>query len=384
MLRSLSRFSGSSKSRLFWTRPGDAVGRRCAPALQPPLALVRACSAVVQMESSYSERNPIVWNISWAAVMVAVLGGGALMPSPLSAHCEKPSTKPVSQLTPSSVAKEDLETVVEQHNVDDLPVFTSEEVALRDGSHGRPVWMSYGGIVYDVTEFIANHPGGSEKIVQAAGSAIEPFWYLYRQHFNSDLPMRLMERMAVGILREEDQNDIDEQMLVLEQDDPYAREPARNKLLRVHSDAPMNAEVPTQVLSEHYITPNDLFYIRNHHPVPYLTEKQVHDFRLKVDLSGFNGDLGVVSFSLEELKQMPRTELVVTLQCSGNRRGGFNAFQRTSGTPWGKCSYEIVVTFGALFSHIGFLVLFAHRKNPIQVKVLCQPLNLPGCGCETC
>ena len=30
--------------------------------------------------------------------------------------------------------------------------------------------MSYGGIVYDVTDFIHNHPGGSERIMLAAGS----------------------------------------------------------------------------------------------------------------------------------------------------------------------------------------------------------------------
>jgi sulfite oxidase len=268
--------------------------------------------------------------------MVVLLGGAVISPQQRPTLCDASVAASGAKFTPASVAKEDLESMVEQHNVDELPVLTSEEVALRDGSNGSPVWMSYGGIVYDVTQFIANHPGGSDKIIQAAGSAIEPFWYIYRQHYNSDLPMRLMEHMAVGRLRDEDQQDIDEQMLVLEQDDPYAREPARNKLLRVHSDAPMNAEVPTQVLSEHYITPNDLFYIRNHHPVPYLTDKQLHDFRLKVDLSGYNGDLGVVSFSLEELKRMPKTELVVTLQCSGNRRGGFNAYQRTSGTPWGK------------------------------------------------
>jgi sulfite oxidase len=303
--------------------------------------------------------------------MAVVLGGAVLSSQQRLTLCEEASALPLPKFTPSSVAKEDLESMVEQHNVEDLPVLTSEEVAQRDGSNGTPVWMSYGGIVYDVTQFIANHPGGSDKIIQAAGSAIEPFWYIYRQHYNSDLPMRLMEHMAIGRLREEDQQDIDEQMLVLEQDDPYAREPARNKLLRVHTDAPMNAEVPTQVLSEHYITPNDLFYIRNHHPVPYLTEKQLQDFRLKVDLSGYNGDLGVVSFSLEELKRMPKTELVVTLQCSGNRRGGFNAYQRTSGTPWGMC---------CLFFESHTFVI--SKSN----CALCIPsfVNRPGCrvDCE--
>jgi cytochrome b involved in lipid metabolism len=31
--------------------------------------------------------------------------------------------------------------------------------------------------VYDVTDFVANHPGGQEKILLAAGGAIEPYWH---------------------------------------------------------------------------------------------------------------------------------------------------------------------------------------------------------------
>ena len=106
------------------------------------------------------------------------------------ARCDSSS----SRVTPSSVAKEDFESVQQSHNMDELPIYTADELAQRNGENDTPVWMSYGGIIYDVTQFINNHPGGSEKIIQAAGSAIEPFWYLYRQHFASDLPMRLMER----------------------------------------------------------------------------------------------------------------------------------------------------------------------------------------------
>jgi hypothetical protein len=39
--------------------------------------------------------------------------------------------------------------------------------------------MTYGGYVYDVTDFIPNHPGGDEKIRLASGGAIEPFWYVF-------------------------------------------------------------------------------------------------------------------------------------------------------------------------------------------------------------
>lgn len=61
-----------------------------------------------------------------------------------------------------------------------LPVFTQEEVtshrSLEDG-----VWVTYKGGVYDITEFVAMHPGG-DKILLAAGGALEPFWALYAVH----------------------------------------------------------------------------------------------------------------------------------------------------------------------------------------------------------
>lgn len=268
------------------------------------------------------------------AVLTSALGGSSL----LVAHTEaakkskKKKKKEQQDLNPAAVGKEDFQAVQKEFDTDNLPVYAADQVAVNNGDDGKPVWMTYGGIVYDVTDFIPNHPGGSEKIIMAAGSAIEPFWHLYRQHFATDLPMRLMEHMAIGRLADEDQDAVDQTMAELEKDDPYAREPMRHKALIVHSDTPMNAEVPVHILTKSYVTPTSLFYIRHHHPVPYLTEKQINDYRLKVDLTKYGK--GVLELSVDDLKTMPKTEVTVTLQCSGNRRSGFNIFQRTSGTPW--------------------------------------------------
>jgi sulfite oxidase len=88
------------------------------------------------------------------------------------------------------------------------------------------------------------------------------------------------------------------------------------------------------LLTNDYLTPNSLFYIRHHHPVPFLTAEQVQNFQVEIDLSAYGK--GKQKFSLADLKKMPKTEVVATLQCSGNRRSGFNKFQRTSGTGWGQ------------------------------------------------
>jgi hypothetical protein len=70
----------------------------------------------------------------------------------------------------------------EEEEEDNLPTYTMSTVPQYNGqsSSSNPkkrIWMTYGGYVYDVTEFIVNHPGGSEKIMMGAGGAIEPYWY---------------------------------------------------------------------------------------------------------------------------------------------------------------------------------------------------------------
>jgi cytochrome b involved in lipid metabolism len=75
--------------------------------------------------------------------------------------------------TPAEVADENFDDVIDSHDINKFPVYTSEQVAEKDGEDGKPVWMSYGGVVYNVTDFIHNHPGGSEKILMAAGAVRE-------------------------------------------------------------------------------------------------------------------------------------------------------------------------------------------------------------------
>ncbi|MGK3754008.1 MAG: DMSO/TMAO reductase YedYZ molybdopterin-dependent catalytic subunit [Bacillariaceae sp.] len=232
-------------------------------------------------------------------------------------------------------------------DIDEKPEYTAEEVAKNNGKNEKPVWMTYAGTVYNVTSFVKNHPGGMERILLAAGGPVEPHWHLYRQHFSSDLPMTLLEPLAVGTLREIDQDAVDDMMeqKMENEKDPYEDEPerpgipigpeARSKTaLKVHSDAPMNAEVPEHILTRSYLTPNHLYYMRHHHPVPLLSKEQIENYRLEIDLSEYGK--GKSRISLKDLKSMPKEEVIMTMQCSGNRRSGFNVFEKTSGTTWGQ------------------------------------------------
>ena len=72
----------------------------------------------------------------------------------------------------SSVSIQDLDgEVAPELDLDALPEYTSAQVAQHNGKNpDGSIWMSYGGIVYDVTGFIGNHPGGAEKITEASGN----------------------------------------------------------------------------------------------------------------------------------------------------------------------------------------------------------------------
>ncbi len=54
--------------------------------------------------------------------------------------------------------------------------------------------------VYDITDFIANHPGGTEKILMAAGASVDAYWQLYPQHYTSAAALTALARRRVGTL----------------------------------------------------------------------------------------------------------------------------------------------------------------------------------------
>jgi hypothetical protein len=57
-------------------------------------------------------------------------------------------------------------------------------------------------------------------------------------------------------------------------EDPYRNEPRRHPALIVRSDKPFNGETPAQLLAASAVTPNDMFFVRHHLPVPVVdTEK---------------------------------------------------------------------------------------------------------------
>ena len=162
---------------------------------------------------------------------------------------------------------------------DALPIFSKAEVA----KHTTPatgVWVMFQGGVYDITSFVQHHPGGAEKIMTAAGGDVEPYWSLYRQHLlaapagQEPRPKsHVAEFLAPLLIGHVDPVELAAAAAARSArpaDDPYVNEPERSAALRMLSETPCSGESPTTLMIDNWLTPNPLFFVRNHHPVPHL------------------------------------------------------------------------------------------------------------------
>ncbi len=115
----------------------------------------------------------------------------------------------------------------------------------------------------------------------------------------------------------------------------------------VWEEQPLNAEPPLDLLTQSFVTPLDLFYTRNHGPIPTVTPG---DYRLAV--GGLVGK--PLNLSLDALRaEFPKTTLMATLQCAGNRRAEALAFAEMPGeVPWDKAAISNGVWGGVLLRDV--------------------------------
>ena len=96
----------------------------------------------------------------------------------------------------------------------------------------------------------------------------------------------------------------------------------------VHGEDPFNAEPELGRLGRSFLTPGDLFYARNHAPVP-----EVDPERYRLVVSGLVGE--PLELSLDEVRGFAKSEVTAVLQCAGNRRNELIEVAPMPGeTPW--------------------------------------------------
>jgi sulfite oxidase len=114
----------------------------------------------------------------------------------------------------------------------------------------------------------------------------------------------------------------------------------------VRQQDPFNSGPPPHLITRSHITPKELFFSRNHAPVPIVDP----DFyRLSV---GGLVDRSV-RLSLAQLAELPQTRVEATLQCAGNRRTDLFVLADVPGeVPWGDEAISHAVWGGVSLAHV--------------------------------
>uniref|UniRef100_A0A6T6CYR5 Cytochrome b5 heme-binding domain-containing protein n=1 Tax=Compsopogon caeruleus TaxID=31354 RepID=A0A6T6CYR5_9RHOD len=311
-------------------------------------------------------------------LLTAALGGAVLTADFLwdqSSRTESWSSCEDRLRPRSQVVQCDAEARTSAHSVGQprpgLKEFGDEEIARHRSKETR-IWVTYKHGVYDITDFVDMHPGGAERIMMAAGSSIEPFWEMYSQHAEGFV-YDLLEEYRIGNRNPKDVERASFRRKNTGGGGPYENEPERHPALLVRSAKPFNAEPPLELLGENPITPNELFYVRNHLPVPVVDPDS---FRLEVCIEGRN----CVQLSLEDLRtKFEKHSVTATIQCAGNRRnemtelrpvkGGFWDVGAISTAEWSGARMSEVMKFAGLSeSNVGNLkhLQFEGWRSPLQ------------------
>nr|KJB33979.1 hypothetical protein B456_006G041700 [Gossypium raimondii] len=108
----------------------------------------------------------------------------------------------------------------------------------------------------------------------------------------------------------------------------YSQEPPRHPSLQINSKVPFNAEPPRSALASSYVTPVDLFYKRNHGPIPVVDDIE----RYCVDICGLIGT--PKKLYMRDVRMLPKYNVTATLQCAGNRRTAMSKTRKVRGVGW--------------------------------------------------
>ncbi|MDE2678972.1 MAG: sulfite oxidase [Gemmatimonadota bacterium] len=112
------------------------------------------------------------------------------------------------------------------------------------------------------------------------------------------------------------------------------------------------------------LTPNDLFFVRNHAPTPMIDPAS---YRLAV---GGPGAERQVELSLDELRALPSHTLISYIECAGNWRGFFQRVtgRAASGSQWGTGAVGCAEWSGPRLADV--LALAGVREGAVDVNVI--------------
>ncbi|KAG0516955.1 hypothetical protein BDA96_09G046100 [Sorghum bicolor] len=137
----------------------------------------------------------------------------------------------------------------------------------------------------------------------------------------------------------------------------YSSEPPRHPSLRINAKEPFNAEPARRDLAASYITPVDLFFKRNHGPIPILDDIDSY----YVTIGGLVGEPR--RLSLDDIRKLPKYNVTATLQCAGNRRTEMSRSRKVRGVGWDVCALGNATWGGAKLSDVLQLVCVPYHTE---------------------
>ncbi|KAJ5491029.1 Nitrate reductase [Penicillium diatomitis] len=140
------------------------------------------------------------------------------------------------------------------------------------------------------------------------------------------------------------------EILDLDKGTPDHHVPRDPRLLRLTGVHPFNVEPPlTALFNEGFLTSPELFYVRNHGPVPQVRDQDIPEWSVRIEGLVENP----VSLSMREIvENYDQITAPVTLVCAGNRRKEQNTVRKSKGFSWGPSGLSTALFTGPMMADV--------------------------------
>ncbi|KAJ5915748.1 hypothetical protein N7466_011681 [Penicillium verhagenii] len=140
------------------------------------------------------------------------------------------------------------------------------------------------------------------------------------------------------------------EILEVDKGTPDSHVPRDPRLIRLTGIHPFNVEPPLSALyKEGFLTSPELFYVRNHGPVPQVRDEDIPNWELSIE--GLVETPITLSFR-DILQKYDQITTPITLVCAGNRRKEQNTVRKSKGFSWGPAGLSTALWTGPMMADI--------------------------------
>ncbi|KAL4795646.1 hypothetical protein BDV19DRAFT_362379 [Aspergillus venezuelensis] len=140
------------------------------------------------------------------------------------------------------------------------------------------------------------------------------------------------------------------EILKLDQGTPDGHVPRDPRLIRLTGVHPFNVEAPlTPLFNEGFLTSPELFYVRNHGPVPQVRDEDIPNWEISIE--GLVENPITLTFK-QVLQNYDQITAPITLVCAGNRRKEQNTVRKSKGFSWGPAGLSTALFTGPMMADI--------------------------------